>query len=164
MSGTCGVCGRYFALLRADGRLNGHFNDSAVCPGSKTLPAERSPDHQVTETPADEVVTAAATHDSVDQAGPVIGDTGPADLRTVLARTFHDAYEAAAAHHGWSTQESCRVEFDDLPIANRATMLAAVDAVLAGPELQWLRRHVQANLPMFVHPDAPRAAVEWVLS
>jgi hypothetical protein len=45
------------------------------------------------------------------------------------ARALHEAYEKAAKEEGWKTQESCRVDFDDLPEANRRTMLKAVDAI-----------------------------------
>ena len=47
-----------------------------------------------------------------------------------LARMFHDEYEKAARVHNWSSQQSCRVEFDDLPDENKRTMLATCRAVL----------------------------------
>lgn len=40
-----------------------------------------------------------------------------------LARMFHETYEDVARGLDWNTQESCRVEFDDLPEANKATMI-----------------------------------------
>lgn len=52
------------------------------------------------------------------------------DLTQQLAKLFHDVYEDAAALHGWSTQEQSRVQFADLPRANREAMLDAVCAVL----------------------------------
>jgi len=39
---------------------------------------------------------------------------------------LHNAYEEAAKITGWSTQESTRVEWNDLPQANKMTMLLAV--------------------------------------
>jgi hypothetical protein len=47
-----------------------------------------------------------------------------------VARAMHDAYEKAAVAFGWATQESCRVSFDDLPEANRMTMLASARAAI----------------------------------
>jgi hypothetical protein len=39
---------------------------------------------------------------------------------------LHMAYEEAAKITGWSTQESTRVEWKDLPHANKMTMMLAV--------------------------------------
>lgn len=44
----------------------------------------------------------------------------------MLAKAFHDEYEYRAKLHGWHTQESCKVEWEDLPTDNRATMIATV--------------------------------------
>ena len=44
-------------------------------------------------------------------------------------KTLHDAYEAAAAELGWQTQERSRVPWAQVPIANRASMRAAVTAL-----------------------------------
>ena len=43
-----------------------------------------------------------------------------------FAKEFHDRYEIEARRLGWVTQESTRVEFDDLPEANKQTMLSTV--------------------------------------
>jgi len=43
---------------------------------------------------------------------------------------MHDAYEAAAERHGWSTQARSRKPWADVPEANKATMREAVAAVL----------------------------------
>ena len=43
---------------------------------------------------------------------------------------MHDAYEAAAAEAGWQTQQASRVPWADVPEANKATMRAAVTALL----------------------------------
>jgi len=40
-----------------------------------------------------------------------------------LARYMHEKYEESAKHLGWDTQKSCKVSFDDLPEANKQTML-----------------------------------------
>lgn len=48
-------------------------------------------------------------------------------------RVLHDAYEAAAPHHGWQTQAKSAVPWEQVPKENRATMQYAV-AVL----LDWL--------------------------
>lgn len=55
-----------------------------------------------------------------------------------LARFMHDKYEEVAREKGWATQEKCRVSFDQLPQANRETMIAVADAVL---------RHLVHHLP-----------------
>lgn len=48
------------------------------------------------------------------------------DLLERFARTMHEKYEDAAAHYGWATNPRSRVPWEDLPAANRATMLAAI--------------------------------------
>jgi len=40
-----------------------------------------------------------------------------------LAKFMHDQYERIAKEEGWTTQESCKVAFDDLPEKNRKVML-----------------------------------------
>ena len=47
-----------------------------------------------------------------------------------LARAMHDSYEAAATRHGWQTNVDCRVPFENLPVANRNTMLESAQAVI----------------------------------
>ena len=46
-----------------------------------------------------------------------------------LATFMHDEYEKMAKVVGWKTQESCRVEFKDLPPANKTVMIAVAEAV-----------------------------------
>ena len=41
----------------------------------------------------------------------------------ILAKWLHDCYEQIAADESWKTQPKCRVQFDDLPEANKNTML-----------------------------------------
>jgi len=43
---------------------------------------------------------------------------------------MHDAYEIAAVGAGWETQEASRKPWADVPEANKATMRAAVGALL----------------------------------
>lgn len=64
-------------------------------------------------------------------------------LREAACEVMHDAYEAAAIQMGWQTQERSRNPWVDLPEANKATMRAAVDALLG-----WLAAHA---------PEADRA-------
>lgn len=52
-----------------------------------------------------------------------------------IAKQFHDAYERRAEDFGWDTQDRCKVEWEDLPEANRLTMMAVVQEVV-GPILQ----------------------------
>lgn len=40
-----------------------------------------------------------------------------------FAEYLHEEYEAAAADAGWDTQDGTSVDFDELPEANRETML-----------------------------------------
>ena len=54
-------------------------------------------------------------------------------LQAAIAETMHNAYEAAAVGNGWETNLRSRVSWAELPEANRATMLAAVEAALDGP-------------------------------
>jgi hypothetical protein len=46
---------------------------------------------------------------------------------------MHNAYEKAAVGAGWETQEASRKPWEDVPEANKATMRAAVGALL-----EWL--------------------------
>lgn len=41
-----------------------------------------------------------------------------------LAEWLHERYEIHAKNKGWETQKVCQVPFDDLPKANKETMLA----------------------------------------
>ena len=41
----------------------------------------------------------------------------------VLARYLHEAYEMIAKKQNWNTQENCKVDFSDLPIGNKNTMI-----------------------------------------
>lgn len=56
------------------------------------------------------------------------GGDGP-DMEA-LCEVMHDAYEAAAKGNGWETQERSRKPWADVPEANKATMRAAVSALL----------------------------------
>jgi hypothetical protein len=40
-----------------------------------------------------------------------------------LARFMHEEYENAAREYGWITQKTTRCDFDDLPEANKRTMM-----------------------------------------
>ena len=48
---------------------------------------------------------------------------------------MHDAYERAAVGAGWETNPASRKPWADVPEANKATMRAAVGALLTSPEL-----------------------------
>ena len=48
-----------------------------------------------------------------------------------LAIFMHTEYENIAKQTGWKTQKKTQVEFDDLPIENRATMLMLAEKILA---------------------------------
>jgi hypothetical protein len=47
-----------------------------------------------------------------------------------LAKWLHDNYEAVAKEQNWNTQQSCKVEFDTLPDANKRTMIEIADRLL----------------------------------
>lgn len=40
-----------------------------------------------------------------------------------LAKWLHDNYERISKEVNWNTQESCKVEFEDLPKENQSVML-----------------------------------------
>lgn len=50
---------------------------------------------------------------------------------------MHDAYEIAALGAGWETNPASRKPWDEVPDANKATMRAAVSALLAALADQW---------------------------
>lgn len=52
------------------------------------------------------------------------------ELAERMARASHVIYNRMAAVNGWATQESTRVDFDELPDANRRTMIATEKARL----------------------------------
>ena len=47
-----------------------------------------------------------------------------------LAKWLHENYEAVAKDENWNTQQSCKVEFDTLPDANKRTMIEIADRLL----------------------------------
>ena len=47
-----------------------------------------------------------------------------------LAKFMHVEYEKQAIKVGWNTQDSCKVDFDDLPEKNKQVMLAVAKAIL----------------------------------
>lgn len=55
-----------------------------------------------------------------------------------LAKWLHDNYEAVAKENDWNTQQSCKVEFDALPDANKRTMIEIADRLL---NFNLLRKH-----------------------
>jgi hypothetical protein len=52
------------------------------------------------------------------------------DFIEKACEVMHDAYEKAAVGAGWETQQSSRKPWSDVPEANKATMRAAVSALL----------------------------------
>lgn len=61
-----------------------------------------------------------------------------------LAEIMHETYERQALIEGWTTQESCRVPFAELPEANKRVMLAVAKAVLwATPDLSKMEAEVE---------------------
>lgn len=50
--------------------------------------------------------------------------------KTQLAKWMHDEYEAIAKAENWQTQKITKVDFDNLPKENKATMLALADKML----------------------------------
>lgn len=53
-----------------------------------------------------------------------------AESSLTIAAAFHRAYEDVAPANGYETREESRVPFDQLPEANRETMLATVRRLL----------------------------------
>lgn len=51
-----------------------------------------------------------------------ISNTMPEDP-IELARYLHDNYEMIAKKQNWNTQENCKVDFSDLPVGNKNTMI-----------------------------------------
>lgn len=47
-----------------------------------------------------------------------------------LAKFMHDRYEYHSKRLGWNTQESCKVEFKDLPDNNKVVMLKVARDVI----------------------------------
>ena len=47
-----------------------------------------------------------------------------------LATFIHLEYEKFAQKTGWETNEDCRVSFDDLPEANKKTMILVAESIL----------------------------------
>tara|TARA_Y100000034_G_C6748161_1_gene332383 strand:+ start:27 stop:227 length:201 start_codon:yes stop_codon:yes gene_type:complete len=53
-----------------------------------------------------------------------------------LAKWLHDNYEEIAKKENWDTQKSCKVEFENLPIANQITMIELAGRLLNCHELR----------------------------
>ena len=49
-----------------------------------------------------------------------------------LAVWLHENYERIAADENWQTQKVSRVSFDDLPDANKQTMLRLAETIFIG--------------------------------
>ena len=47
-----------------------------------------------------------------------------------LAKWLHDNYEEVAKKEEWNTQDNCKVEFDNLPDANKRTMIEIANRLL----------------------------------
>lgn len=71
-----------------------------------------------------------------------------------LARDFHETYERLAAGEGWETQKNCRVDFDDLPEANRNLMMAV--------SIEIYERHVRTLTAENEVLKASKQIVDWV--
>ncbi|MBA3688441.1 MAG: hypothetical protein H0W81_06405 [Chloroflexi bacterium] len=57
-----------------------------------------------------------------------------------IAQAFHERYEWWATKHGWASQVGVTVRWEDVPKANRETMVSTVqslldtDVILPGPD------------------------------
>ena len=51
-----------------------------------------------------------------------VGKAGSHGVIRGLAELLHIWYEEEAKRAGWTTQDSCQVDFDDLPPANKKVM------------------------------------------
>lgn len=109
-----------------------HGNLTAITPGSLTiitLPAEV--DVAVASGMLEHLTAVMpATADVIMMTGDV--RSAPTDqLVEEACEVMHDAYEKAAVGAGWETQKASRKPWADVPDANKATMRAAVTALLA---------------------------------
>ena len=66
------------------------------------------------------------------------------ELKELIGRAMHIAYEAAGIECGWSTQDSCKVNYEDLPANNRFCMDASVEAA-ADVFAAWLEEKTVVN-------------------
>jgi hypothetical protein len=48
-----------------------------------------------------------------------------------IAKAFHEAYERVAPSKGYETRKESAVPWEDVPSANKATMIATVEDLLA---------------------------------
>lgn len=48
----------------------------------------------------------------------------------VLAKYLHDNYEEISKKTNWNTQEKCKVEFENLPIENKNTMILLAGKII----------------------------------
>jgi hypothetical protein len=60
----------------------------------------------------------------------LFGVSRPFKTKFQLAEFMHNEYEKHAQKSGWNTQETCKVEFLDLPKENKETMLLVAESVL----------------------------------
>ena len=58
--------------------------------------------------------------------------------KEILAKWLHDNYEEIAWEKDWDTQESCKVDFNELPEENKAVMIAMAERLL---DFDLLRLH-----------------------
>jgi hypothetical protein len=81
-------------------------------------------------------------------------DDKPVRSAEWLARLFHAAYEKHARVEGWRTKQTCQTSFDELPEANRRTMLATCADVLA---------HLKSAVGDKARVAELEAAIRWAL-
>ncbi|WP_344609947.1 hypothetical protein, partial [Sporichthya brevicatena] len=91
-------------------------------------------------------------HERAQRAGTARPE--PADIERAC-EVMHDAYEAAAVGAGWETQQASRKPWADVPEANKATMRAAVAALiehLAGNGSGRAEEHVEGAIKLGANP------------
>ncbi len=91
--------------------------------------ADALTDEQLDEMGERETAYAVAHCPECGRAYDVDLPPSPYDV-SAIAQAFHDEYETQAIEHGWQTQRRSRVVWNDVPSANRLTMLATVHALI----------------------------------
>lgn len=79
-----------------------------------------------------------------------------------LAVWLHDNYEKLAKDNNWQTQEKTKVEFDNLPMENKNTMLALADKMLNTFSIIAVQANVSGSNRLHLPPIKKKAIAELV--
>ena len=77
-----------------------------------------------------------------------------------FAKELHNYYEERAEVNNWETQKSCKVEFEDLPEANKQTMIDLASYILS---IESFKITTQQQKIEQLEKEVDKAKSNWVI-